>query len=168
MILKDILSFFQVYDFPPTVSKEVSVTHLIKEETYDVPSHLSNKKPQASTLPGQYTYSSLNADHKPNRMPDEDVYDVPPPTLTKKHGGRDKVSQLAEEIYNFPARVHHGGQPPLDVYDFPREQEERGESECTNIYDVPPQVGDAQTWPATFSTAYLFGVAGEQTRAYLG
>uniref|UniRef100_A0A3Q2YJT7 BCAR1 scaffold protein, Cas family member n=1 Tax=Hippocampus comes TaxID=109280 RepID=A0A3Q2YJT7_HIPCM len=141
----NILSFFQVYDFPPTVSKEVSVAHLIKEETYDVPSHLSNKKPQASTLPGQYMYSSPNDDHKPNVMHDEDVYDVPPPTLTKKHRGRDKVSQLAEEIYNFPARVHHGGQPPLDVYDIPREQEERGESECTNIYDVPPQVvRDAQ------------------------
>ncbi|XP_077423220.1 breast cancer anti-estrogen resistance protein 1 isoform X1 [Vanacampus margaritifer] len=131
----------QVYDFPPTVSKDVSITHLIKEETYDVPSHLTKKKPQTSTLPGQYMFSE---DHKSNIMP-EDVYDVPPPTLTKKLGGRDKVSQPAQEIYNFPSRVHHGGQPTLDVYDFPREQEERGDKKCTNIYDVPPQVvRDAQ------------------------
>ncbi|XP_077372347.1 breast cancer anti-estrogen resistance protein 1 isoform X1 [Festucalex cinctus] len=130
----------QVYDFPPTVSKDVSVTHLIKEETYDVPSHLTKKKP----LPGHYMFSSPIEDHKSTIMP-EDVYDVPPPTLTKKLGGRDKVSQPAQEIYNFPSRVHHGGQPSLDVYDIPREQEERGERECTNIYDVPPQVvRDAQ------------------------
>ncbi|KAM9814893.1 breast cancer anti-estrogen resistance protein 1 isoform 1-T2 [Syngnathus typhle] len=129
----------QVYDFPPTVSKDVSVTHLIKEETYDVPSHLTKKKPQTSAVPGHYTFSSPNEDHKPIPMP-EDVYDVPPPTFAKKHGGRENVSQLAQEIYNFPTRVHHGGQPTQDVYDFPRDQEERGERDCTNIYDVPPQV----------------------------
>ncbi|XP_061629421.1 breast cancer anti-estrogen resistance protein 1 isoform X1 [Phyllopteryx taeniolatus] len=134
----------QVYDFPPTVSKDVPVTHLIKEETYDVPSHLTKKKPQASAPSGQYMFGSPNEDHKQTLVP-EDVYDVPPPTLTKKHGQRDRVSALAQDIYNFPASVHHGGQPTPDVYDIPREQEEGGESECTNIYDVPPQVvRDAQ------------------------
>ncbi|XP_077598861.1 breast cancer anti-estrogen resistance protein 1 isoform X2 [Stigmatopora nigra] len=120
----------QVYDFPPTVSKNISVTHLTKEETYDVPSHLTKEKLQDPTLPSQYMVSSLNEDHKANS---EEVYDIPPPTLAKKHGKRQKATNLAQEIYSFSA----GGEPTMDVYDIPREQEER---ECANIYDVPPQV----------------------------
>ncbi|XP_061679838.1 breast cancer anti-estrogen resistance protein 1 isoform X2 [Syngnathoides biaculeatus] len=134
----------QVYDFPPTVSKDVPGTHLRKEETYDVPSHLTKKKPQASTPSDQCMLSSLNEDCKQNPLP-EDVYDVPPPTLTQKLGQRDKLSLSDQDIYNFPASVHHGGPPTMGVYDIPRELEERGGSECTNIYDVPPQVvRDAQ------------------------
>ncbi|XP_057693606.1 breast cancer anti-estrogen resistance protein 1 isoform X1 [Corythoichthys intestinalis] len=130
----------QVYDFPPTVSKDISATHLIKDETYDVPSHLTKKKLPSSTLPGQYMISSLNEDQKAKQI-SEDVYDVPPPTLSKKHGERDKVPNLTE-IYSFPASMRHVGQPTIDVYDIPREQEER---ECANIYDIPPQVvRDAQ------------------------
>ncbi|XP_077453055.1 breast cancer anti-estrogen resistance protein 1 isoform X2 [Stigmatopora argus] len=120
----------QVYDFPPTVSKNISVTHLTKEETYDVPSHLTKEKLQAPTLPGQYMVSSLNEDHKAISA---EVYDVPPLTLSKKHGKKEKATNLAQEIYSFPAV----GEPTMDVYDIPREQEER---ECANVYDVPPQV----------------------------
>lgn len=72
----------------------------------------------------------------------EDVYDVPPPALN-----RDKSAaacQAADEVYDTPAnlRTAAAARPARqDLYDFPREQEDRGERNEQNIYDVPPQVG---------------------------
>lgn len=84
--------------------------------------------------PGQF----LNNDDEPP-IP-EDVYDVPPPTLTDKHCDDDRggVGRGPQEIYDIPASLQSGGQ---DVYDFPRDREDRGEEGREhNIYDIPPQV----------------------------
>ncbi|KAI3371779.1 hypothetical protein L3Q82_024335, partial [Scortum barcoo] len=128
-----------VYDFPPSVSKDVPDAQPVREETYDVPPHFAKLKPQVPVPPGQY----LNDDDEPP-IP-EDVYDVPPPMLTDKHyqGG---VSQVPQEIYDIPASLRTGGHPTQDVYDFPREREEKGERGDHCVYDVPPQVvRDAQS-----------------------
>uniref|UniRef100_H3CCI8 BCAR1 scaffold protein, Cas family member n=1 Tax=Tetraodon nigroviridis TaxID=99883 RepID=H3CCI8_TETNG len=110
------LSRPQVYDFPPSVSRDAADSRPIRQETYDVPPHFRVK--QAS--PGQF----LNSEDDPP-IP-EDVYDVPPPTL---------------EIYDIPASRQPGSHPRQDVYDFPRDREERsGERREHNIYDIPPQV----------------------------
>lgn len=73
----------------------------------------------------------------------EDVYDVPPPTLTEKHcdDERGVVGRGAQEIYDIPASLQPGAHPGQDVYDFPRDREDRGEEGREhNIYDIPPQV----------------------------
>ncbi|XP_054609360.1 breast cancer anti-estrogen resistance protein 1 isoform X2 [Dunckerocampus dactyliophorus] len=133
----------QVYDFPPTVSKDVPDTHLMKEETYDVPSHLSRTQTQAFTPEyGQNMASRPNNDIQDNPVP-EDVYDVPPPLLSNRHlhGDGSKVSRSAEEIYDIPASLRTGGHSTQGVYDIPREQEEKGiQRDDAYIYDVPPQV----------------------------
>ncbi|XP_070828553.1 breast cancer anti-estrogen resistance protein 1 isoform X1 [Chaetodon trifascialis] len=136
-----------VYDFPPSVSKDVPDAQPIREETYDVPPHFAKLKPQVPVPPGQYLHNNLNDDDEPP-IP-EDVYDVPPPILADKHyhGDRGGVSQAAQEIYDTPASLRTGGHPAQDVYDFPREREEKGgERRDHYIYDVPPQVvRDAQS-----------------------
>lgn len=133
----------QVYDAPPPVSNAVPDTHPIREETYDVPPHFAKLKAQVPPLPGQYLHNSLNNDDNEPPIP-EDVYDVPPPTLTDKQLHRDRggVGQGPQAIYDIPASLRTGAHPPTqDVYDFPREREERGgERGDQYIYDVPPQV----------------------------
>ncbi|XP_040893505.1 breast cancer anti-estrogen resistance protein 1 isoform X3 [Toxotes jaculatrix] len=136
-----------VYDFPPSVSKDVPDAQPIREETYDVPPHFAKLKPQVPVPPGQYLHNNLEDDDEPP-IP-EDVYDVPPPILTDKNyrGDRSGVSQAPQEIYDIPASLRTGGHTTQDVYDFPREREERGgERGEQYVYDVPPQVvRDAQS-----------------------
>ncbi|XP_060932981.1 breast cancer anti-estrogen resistance protein 1 isoform X1 [Limanda limanda] len=135
-----------VYDFPPSVSKDVPDAQPIREETYDVPPHFAKLKPQVPVPPSQYRHKNLNDNEPP--IP-EDVYDVPPPILTEKHYHRDRsgVSQAPQKIYDIPASLRTGGHPIQDVYDFPREREERGGERGDHyVYDVPPQVvRDAQS-----------------------
>ncbi|XP_039988619.1 breast cancer anti-estrogen resistance protein 1 isoform X2 [Xiphias gladius] len=131
-----------VYDFPPSVSKDIPEAQPIREETYDVPPHFAKLKPQVPIPPGQYLHNNLNNDDDEPPIP-EDVYDVPPPILTDKHyqGDRSGVSQAPQEIYDIPASLRTGGHPTQDVYDFPREREERGGERGDHyVYDVPPQV----------------------------
>ncbi|XP_044048438.1 breast cancer anti-estrogen resistance protein 1 isoform X3 [Siniperca chuatsi] len=134
-----------VYDFPPSVSKDVPDAQPIREETYDVPPHFAKLKPQVPVPPGQYLYNNLD-DEPP--IP-EDVYDVPPPIVTDKHYHADRggISQPPQEIYDIPASLRTGGHPTQDVYDFPREREEKGGERGDHyVYDVPPQVvRDAQS-----------------------
>ncbi|XP_067356584.1 breast cancer anti-estrogen resistance protein 1 isoform X1 [Channa argus] len=130
-----------VYDFPPSVSKDVPDAQPIREETYDVPPHFAKLKSQVLGPPLQYSHNNLNDDDEPP-IP-EDVYDIPPPMLTDKHYHRDRggVSQASQDIYDIPASLRTGGHLAQDVYDFPREQEERGGEKADNyVYDVPPQV----------------------------
>ncbi|XP_068168235.1 breast cancer anti-estrogen resistance protein 1 isoform X2 [Antennarius striatus] len=130
-----------VYDFPPSVNKGIPDGQPIREETYDVPPHFAKLKPPA-------LHNSLNDDDDEPPIP-EDVYDVPPPILTDKHyhGERGGVGQVPQEIYDFPASLRVGVHPTQDVYDFPREREDRGgEMRDNHVYDVPPQVvRDAQS-----------------------
>ncbi|RVE71454.1 hypothetical protein OJAV_G00051950 [Oryzias javanicus] len=132
-----------VYDFPPSVSKDAPDGHLIREETYDVPPHFAKLKPKA---PVQYPHNVSDDDEPP--IP-EDVYDVPPPILTDKHLQRDRAaaSQPPQDIYDIPSTLRSGSHSIQDVYDFPREREDRGgERGEQYIYDVPPQVvRDAQS-----------------------
>lgn len=95
-----------------------------------MPPHFRAKQ----AAPGQFLTS-----HEDAPIP-EDVYDVPPPTLTDKHCSEDRgvVGRGPQEIYDIPASLQSGGHPnpSQDVYDFPRDREEREQ----NIYDIPPQV----------------------------
>ncbi|XP_034391910.1 breast cancer anti-estrogen resistance protein 1 isoform X2 [Cyclopterus lumpus] len=137
-----------VYDFPPSVSKDVPDSQPIREETYDVPPHFAKLKPAP---PGQYPRSHLNSNDDVDDEPPipEDVYDVPPPILTDKRyrGDRGGVGRPPQEIYDIPASLRTGGHPDQDVYDFPREREEKGGERGDHyVYDVPPQVvRDAQS-----------------------
>lgn len=103
-----------MYDFPPSVSKDIPDA-LIKEETYDVPPHFAKMK-----------CPSPNA---ANPEPPIPVYDVPPPQLA------GKPQAEAQEIYDIPSSLHQG-----DVYDFPRERPPVAEESGDYVYDVPPQV----------------------------
>ncbi|KAK2841777.1 hypothetical protein Q5P01_011977 [Channa striata] len=145
-----------VYDFPPSVSKDVPDAQPIREETYDVPPHFAKLKPQVPGPPLQYPHSNLNDDDEPP-IP-EDVYDVPPPILTDKHYHRDVggVTQAPQEIYDIPASLRTGAHLAHDVYDFPREREERGGERGDHyIYDVPPQVvRDAQSTSEELSMSF--------------
>lgn len=134
----------QVYDFPPSVSKDVPDGQPIREETYDVPPHFAKLKPQVPVPLGQYLPNNLNDDDEPP-IP-EDVYDIPPSIQTDKHyhGDRGGVGQAPQEIYDIPASLRTGGHPTQDVYDFPREREEKGERRDHYVYDVPPQVGECK------------------------
>ncbi|KAF7650609.1 hypothetical protein LDENG_00122960 [Lucifuga dentata] len=142
-----------VYDFPPSVSKDFPDTQPIREETYDVPPHFAKLKPQPPPLPpsnsctpGQYLHNNLAEDDDEPPIP-EDVYDIPPPILSEKHFHGDRGGVGHPEIYDIPASLRTGSHPTQDVYDFPREREERGEERGGQyIYDVPPQVvRDAQS-----------------------
>lgn len=138
--------FLQVYDAPPSVSKVLPNTEPIREETYDVPPHFAKLKAQVPPLPGQYLHNNLNNDDIEPLIP-EDVYDVPPLILKDKHFHRDKgeANQAGQSIYDIPASLRTGGHPAQDVYDFPREREERGgERGDQYVYDVPPQVRELE------------------------
>ncbi|KAM4618725.1 breast cancer anti-estrogen resistance protein 1 isoform 2-T2 [Polymixia lowei] len=142
-----------VYDFPPSVSKDVPDAQPIREETYDVPPHFAKLKSQTSIpsgnsgVHGHYHNNNLNEDDDEPPIP-EDVYDVPPPVLTdKRFHGDGGVSHAPQEIYDIPASLRTGSHMTQDVYDFPREREDRGgERGGDYVYDVPPQVvRDAQS-----------------------
>lgn len=134
------LSSSQVYDFPPSVSKDVPDGQAVREETYDVPPHFAKLKSQVPT--GQYLHNNLAEDDNEPPIP-EDVYDVPPPILADKHYHRDRtgLSQAPQEIYDIPASLRSAGPLTQDVYDFPREREDRGGDRGDQyVYDIPPQV----------------------------
>ncbi|XP_021167884.2 breast cancer anti-estrogen resistance protein 1 isoform X1 [Fundulus heteroclitus] len=136
-----------VYDFPPSVSKDVPDGQLIREDTYDVPPHFAKLKHKVPVTPGKFQHNNVSDDDEPP-IP-EDVYDVPPPIMTEKHhqGERGAASQATQEIYDIPAALRAGSLTSQDVYDFPREREDRGgERGDQYVYDVPPQVvRDAQS-----------------------
>ncbi|XP_034033181.1 breast cancer anti-estrogen resistance protein 1 isoform X3 [Thalassophryne amazonica] len=154
-----------VYDFPPSVSKDVPDTQPIREETYDVPPHFPKLKPQLPVAPGNssalgpYLLNNLNDDDDDEPPIPEDVYDVPPPILADKHFHGDKggVGLLPREIYDIPASLRTaGGHTTRDVYDIPREREERGSDRGEQyVYDVPPQVvRDAQSTSEDLSVSF--------------
>ncbi|XP_029010645.1 breast cancer anti-estrogen resistance protein 1 isoform X1 [Betta splendens] len=142
-----------IYDFPPSVSKDVPDAHPVREETYDVPPHFVKIKPKVSP---QFQHNNNVSD---DELPiPEDVYDVPPPILTDKHYHADRggAIQAPQDIYDIPASLRRGGHPAQDIYDFPREREDRGgESGDHNVYDVPPQVvRDAQSTNEELSMSF--------------
>lgn len=107
-----------------------------------MPPHFSKVKQHVPVPPLMYLHDNLNDDDEPE-IP-EDVYDVPPSILTDKHhGDRSAITQAPHEIYDTPANLRAGVQPSQDVYDFPRERDDKGgERNEHYVYDVPPQVGD--------------------------
>lgn len=136
-----------MYDFPPSVSKDVPDA-LIKEETYDVPPHFAKmKNPSSNTA-------------NPEPLIPEDVYDVPPPQLA------GKPQAEPQEIYDIPSSLHQG-----EVYDFPREHPPVAEESGDYIYDVPPQVvrdaAGATTEELTMSIKRLSASSTGSTRSNL-
>uniref|UniRef100_A0A3B3CN73 Breast cancer anti-estrogen resistance protein 1 n=1 Tax=Oryzias melastigma TaxID=30732 RepID=A0A3B3CN73_ORYME len=127
----------QVYDTPPMVMKGPSSC----QDIYDTPPGPDKNPQQTVSLPAAAEPNSHFDDDEPP-IP-EDVYDVPPPILTDKHLHRDRAaaSQPPQDIYDIPSALRSGSHTIQDVYDFPREREERGgERGDQYIYDVPPQV----------------------------
>lgn len=110
-----LFSPLQIYDFLPSVSKDVS-DGLINEETYNVPPHFAKENP---------TTNATNVEPSTSK----DVYDVLPPLLA------DKPQAVMQEIYDIPSNQQHGG-----VYDIPCEHLQVKEEPCDYIYDVPPLI----------------------------
>lgn len=115
----------QVYDIPPSVSKDVP-DGPPQEETYDVPPIFCKAKPfdpsrhpLILSQPLAESYSS------------EDVYDVPPAASRGMPEG--------QEIYDVPPGLRKLANQ--EVYDVPREKPVGSKDrEGDYIYDVPPQV----------------------------
>lgn len=111
----------QVYDIPPSVSKDVPDGPLLREETYDVPPAFAKAKPFDPTR-----HPLVLATPTPGLLPAEDVYDVPPP---------------APDLYDVPPGLRRPG--PGTLYDVPREQVLAPEAADNNganhsVYAVPP------------------------------
>lgn len=111
----------QVYDVPPSVSKDVPDGPLLREETYDVPPAFAKAKPFDPTR-----HPLVLAAPPPDSSPAEDVYDVPPP---------------APDIYDVPPGLRRPG--PSTLYDVPRERvlpPEVADSSVADdgVYVVPP------------------------------
>ncbi|XP_032892180.1 breast cancer anti-estrogen resistance protein 1 isoform X2 [Amblyraja radiata] len=142
----------EVYDFPPSVSKDIP-DGLVSEDTYDVPpsfSHRTSKSPDSMRFVPQAPVAHDN-------YPVDDVYDIPPPA------GKLADTSLNQEIYDVPPNqkllVYQTSLQ--DIYDFPRDlgvptsggkvlsnEEPAGDY----VYDVPPQVcRDAATEETTNS-----------------
>lgn len=129
-----LLLSLQVYDVPPSVSKDVP-DGLAREETYDVPPAFAKQK---AFDPSRHPL--ILAQQEPY-LP-EDVYDVPP---AAGKGAPDLP--LSHEIYDVPPSLKKlGGSafPSQEVYDVPRDLHAPGkgslDTEGEYIYDVPPQV----------------------------
>lgn len=111
----------QVYDVPPSVSKDVPDGPLLREETYDVPPAFAKAKPFDPTR-----HPLVLAAPPPDSLPAEDVYDVPPP---------------APDLYDVPPGLRRPG--PGTLYDVPRErvlppEAADGSVANDNVYAVPP------------------------------
>lgn len=124
----------QVYDVPPSVSKDVP-DGPAREETYDVPPAFAKQK---AFDPSRHPL--ILAQQEPY-LP-EDVYDVPPAA-----GKGAPELPLSHEIYDVPPSLKKlGGStfPSQEVYDVPRDLHAPGkgsvDTEGEYIYDVPPQV----------------------------
>lgn len=124
----------QVYDVPPSVSKDVP-DGPAREETYDVPPAFAKQK---TFDPSRHPL--ILAQQEPY-LP-EDVYDVPPAA-----GKGAPELPLSHEIYDVPPSLKKlGGStfPSQEVYDVPRDLHAPGkgsvDTEGEYIYDVPPQV----------------------------
>lgn len=114
-------SAYQVYDVPPSVSKDVPDGPLLREETYDVPPAFAKTKPFDPTR-----HPLVLAAPPPDSLPAEDVYDVPPP---------------APDLYDVPPGLRRPGPGPL--YDVPRErllpaEAADGSVADDSVYAVPP------------------------------
>uniref|UniRef100_UPI00398F6639 breast cancer anti-estrogen resistance protein 1 isoform X3 n=1 Tax=Pristiophorus japonicus TaxID=55135 RepID=UPI00398F6639 len=159
----------EVYDFPPSVSKDVP-DGPVSEDTYDVPPSFSlrstkNTDSMRYALPPQTPTPHDN-------FPIDDVYDVPPPA------GKLTDASFNQDIYDVPPSQKILGGYPMsiqDVYDFPRDlgvptsggkvllSEESGGD---YIYDVPPQVcRDATTEEITNSFKRLSASSTGSTRS---
>lgn len=110
----------QVYDVPPSVSKDVPDGPLLREETYDVPPAFAKAKPFDPAR-----HPLVLATPPPDPSPAEDVYDVPPP---------------APDIYDVPPGLRRPG--PGTLYDVPRERalppEGADGAADDGVYVVPP------------------------------
>lgn len=123
----------QVYDIPPSVSKDVPDGPL-REETYDVPPAFCKVKPFDPSRHPLILAQPLAPLAEPS-LP-EDVYDVPPPST--------KGMSEAQEIYDVPPGLRKLASQ--EVYDVPRElpiSSKDGEGDY--IYDVPPQTDRADS-----------------------
>uniref|UniRef100_A0A8C3PRH3 BCAR1 scaffold protein, Cas family member n=1 Tax=Calidris pygmaea TaxID=425635 RepID=A0A8C3PRH3_9CHAR len=107
---------YQVYDVPPSVSKDVP-DGPAREETYDVPPAFEPYLPE-----DVYDVPPAAGKGAPELPPSHEIYDVPP--SLKKLGGSAFPSQ---EVYDVPRDLHAPGKGSLDT-------------EGEYIYDVPPQV----------------------------
>uniref|UniRef100_A0A8C5PDI7 Breast cancer anti-estrogen resistance protein 1 n=1 Tax=Leptobrachium leishanense TaxID=445787 RepID=A0A8C5PDI7_9ANUR len=122
----------EIYDIPPSVSKDVP-DGPTREETYDFPPSFTHPKMQGTAQ----VPSSAAHDHEPY-IP-EDIYDIPPTALK----GNDAL--FSQEIYDVPPSLRKpvGQNSFQDVYDVPREfhgGKPSLDNEADYIYDVPPQV----------------------------
>lgn len=111
----------QVYDVPPSVSKDVPDGPLQREETYDVPPAFAKAKPFDPAR-----HPLILAAPPPDSPPTEDVYDVPPP---------------APDLYDVPPGLRRPG--PGTLYDVPRERVlasdvADGSMVDNGVYAVPP------------------------------
>lgn len=121
----------QVYDIPPSVSKDVPDGPL-REETYDVPPVFCKVKPFDPLRHPLILAPPLVPLAEPP-LP-EDVYDVPPPAT--------KGVSEAQEIYDVPPGLRKLASQ--EVYDVPRELTIGSkDGETDYIYDVPPQADRA-------------------------
>lgn len=122
----------QVYDVPPSVSKDVP-DGPVREETYDVPPAFAKQKAFDPTR------HPLVLTQQEPYLP-EDVYDVPPAA-----GKCAPEPSLSHEIYDVPPSLKKlSSFPSQEVYDVPRDLHgpSKGsvDTEGEYIYDVPPQV----------------------------
>lgn len=122
----------QVYDVPPSVSKDVP-DGPVREETYDVPPAFAKQK---AFDPSRHP---LVLTQQEPYLP-EDVYDVPPAA-----GKCAPEPSLSHEIYDVPPSLKKlSSFPSQEVYDVPRDLHAASkgsvDTEGEYIYDVPPQV----------------------------
>ncbi|KAI4825931.1 hypothetical protein KUCAC02_021591, partial [Chaenocephalus aceratus] len=146
----------QVYDTPPMVVKGPSSGR----DIYDTPVG-SDKHTQQTVYDFPPSVSKDVPDAHPIR---EETYDVPPhfaklkpvpapPALPRRQGRGHSAPPGHLRYPRQPAERGHSAQ---DVYDFPRDREEKGgERGDNNIYDVPPQVvRDAQSTSEDLSLSF--------------
>lgn len=142
----------EVYDFPPSVSKDIP-DGPVSEDTYDVPPSFSHRTPKSPDSMRFVPQAPVTHDN----YPVDDVYDIPPPA------GKLADTSLNQDIYDVPPNqkllVYQTSLQ--DIYDFPRDlgvptsggkvlsnEEPAGDY----VYDVPPQVcRDAATEETTNS-----------------
>lgn len=142
----------EVYDFPPSVSKDIP-DGPVSEDTYDVPPSFSHRTPKSPDSMRFVPQAPVAHDN----YPVDDVYDIPPPA------GKLADTSLNQDIYDVPPNqkllVYQTSLQ--DIYDFPRDlgvptsggkvlsnEEPAGDY----VYDVPPQVcRDAATEETTNS-----------------
>uniref|UniRef100_A0A672UC00 SH3 domain-containing protein n=1 Tax=Strigops habroptila TaxID=2489341 RepID=A0A672UC00_STRHB len=122
---------YDVYDVPPSVSKDV-LDGPVREEAYNVPPAFAKQK---AFDPSHHPLLAQQEPYLP-----EDIYDVP---LVAGKGSPNPL--LYQEIYDVPPSLKKlGGLAFSQVYDLPQDLHASGkgslDTEGEYIYDVPPQV----------------------------